>query len=254
MMPKTLHSEKGFAGAMLVVAIAVVIGVIIVGVISKMGTLNKSYDKSRAFYDSENAIESFGISLKNAYDKANYLQDAPPQSGGTAVKDDYGCPGKVITIGSGTKAVRLCWEYANGICSKRSLNAGLDICLEAGSLQVNLQSAHEWMVAFSSKPKSFDQQLEVFKEATRQVVQEMSFQTANASLDSFAPAPPPASVNSIPINMGMRNRPEAPDCGMAQYQCLKVSFCVKNGGSCSNDELIRQTYIFSRPATTTQGY
>lgn len=255
MMPKIIKSKKGFAGAMLVVAIAVVIGVIIVGVISKMGTLNKSYDKSRAFYDSENAIESFGVSLKNAYDKANYLRDTPPQSGGTAVKDDYGCPGKVITIGSGAKAVRLCWEYANGICSKRSLNAGLDICVEAGSLQVNLQSPDEWMVAFAPKEKSFEQHFETFKEATRQVVQEMSLQSANASLDSFAPAlPAVTSVNRIPINMAMRNRPEAPDCNLAQYQCLKVSFCVKNGGSCSNADLIRQTYIFSRPATTTQGY
>ncbi|QLY25564.1 hypothetical protein [Bdellovibrio sp. KM01] len=255
MMPKNLNSEEGFAGAMLVVAIAVVIGVIIVGVVSKMGTLNKSYDKARAFYDSENAIESFGVSLKNAYDKANYLQDTPPQSGGTSVKDDYGCPGKVITIGSGSKAVRLCWEYAKGICSKRSLNAGLDICLEAGSLQVNLQSPDEWMVAYSPKTKSFEQQLETFKEATRQVVQEMSFQPAHAALDAFAPAlPATPSANSIPINMAMRNRPEAPDCDLAQYQCLKVSFCVKNGSSCSNAELIRQTYIFSRPATTTQGY
>jgi hypothetical protein len=255
MMPKQIHSQKGFAGAMLVVAIAVVVGVIIVGVVSKMGTLNKSYDKSRAFFDSENAIESFGISLKNAYDKANYLQDTPPQSGGTAVKDDYGCPGKVITIGSGTKAVRLCWEYANGLCTKRSLNAGLDICVDAGSLQVSLQQPDEWMVAFEAKPKSFDQQIEIFKEATRQVAHEMAFPQAQAALDVFTPPLPAAtSVNSIPINLAMRNRPEAPDCNMAQYQCLKVSFCVKNGSSCSNNDLIRQTYIFSRPATTTQGY
>ncbi len=255
MMLPNIRSQKGFAGAMLVVAIAVVVGVIIVGVVSKMGTLNKSYDKSRAYFDSENAIESFGVSLKNAYDKANYLQDTPPQNGGTAVKDDYGCPGKVITIGSGSKAVRLCWEYANGLCSKRSLNAGLDICVEAGSLQVSLQKADEWMVAFEPTPKSFEQQFEIFKEATRQVVREMSFPQAEAALDIFTPGlPAMSSVNSIPINMAMRNRPEAPDCSMAQYQCLKVSFCVKNGGSCSNNELINQTYIFSRPATTTQGY
>ncbi|WP_413585928.1 hypothetical protein [Bdellovibrio sp. HCB274] len=255
MMFKSIKSQRGFAGAMLVIAIAVVVGVIIVGVISKMGTLNKSYDKSRAFFDSEIAIENFAVSLKSAYDKANYLRDTPPQTSGTAANDDYGCPGKVITIGSGAKTVRLCWEYASGLCSKRSMNAGLDICVEPGNLQVNLVSTDEWMVAYQPKPPTMDEQFALLKEATRQVFKEMALPQAQANLDVFTPALPAMStVNSIAINNTLRNRPEAPNCAMAQYQCLKVAFCVKNGSSCSANEMIRQTYIFSIPAATSQGY
>ncbi|WP_413583103.1 hypothetical protein [Bdellovibrio sp. HCB288] len=255
MMPKSLRSKKGFAGAMLVIAIAVVVGVIIVGVVSKMGTLNKSYDKSRAFFDSEIAIENFAVSLKGAYDKANYLRDMPPQTSGTAANDDYGCPGKIIKIGSGAKTIRLCWEYAAGLCSKRSLNAGLDICVEPGNLQVNLQSQDEWMVAYHSNNSEKPDQFEVFKEATRQVIAEINLPQAHANLDVFIPALPAiTSVNSIPLNTTLRNRPEAPNCSLPQYQCLKVAFCVKNGSSCSNSELIRQTYLFTVPASTTQGY
>ncbi|WP_413576491.1 hypothetical protein ACLVWU_00435 [Bdellovibrio sp. HCB290] len=255
MLPKLLRSQRGFAGAMLVIAIAVVVGVIIVGVISKMGMLNKSYDKSRAFFDSEIAIENFAVSLKSAYDKANYLRDTPPQTSGTATNDDYGCPGKVIKIGTGAKTVRLCWEYASGLCSKRSLNAGLDICVEPGNLQVNLESSDEWMVVYQPNPLNLEEQFSLLKEATLQVFREMALPQAQANLDVFTPALPAMStVNSIPLNTNLRNRPEAPNCAMAQYQCLKVAFCVKNGSSCSANELIRQTYIFSIPAATTQGY
>lgn len=255
MKAQFIKSNKGFAGAMLVIAVAVVVGVIIVGVVTKMGTLNKSYDKSRAYYDSEIAIENFAVALKNAYDKANYLQDTPPQTAGTAAKDDYGCPGKIVTVGTGAKQVRLCWEYSSGLCSKRSLNAGLDICVDPGSLQVNQLKTDEWMVAFEPNPKTLDQQLQFFKEATRQVLNEISLPVAQANLETFMPAiPGGASVNTFALNNIAENKPDALTCTTAQYQCLKVSFCVKNGSSCSADDLVRQTYIFAVPAKTTQGY
>jgi hypothetical protein len=255
MQTNFIKSNKGFAGAMLVIAVAVVIGVIIVGIVSKMGTLNKSYDKSRAYFDSEIAIENFAVALKNAYDKANYLQDTPPQTAGNAAKDDYGCPGKIVTIGTGAKQVRLCWEYSKGLCSKRSLNAGLDICVEASSLQVSQLQTDEWMVAVSPKAKTWEQQVQLFKEATRQVMNEISLPVAQAGLESFMPAlPAMAAFNTFAINNVANNKPDALTCSTAQYQCLKVAFCVKNGSSCSNADLIRQTYIFAVPAKTTQGY
>ncbi|UYL10470.1 hypothetical protein B9G69_007755 [Bdellovibrio sp. SKB1291214] len=249
-----INSNKGFAGAMLVIAVAVVVGVIIIGAVTKMGTLNKTYDKSRAFFDSELAIETFAVSLKNAYDKANYLQDTPPQTGGTPANDDYGCPGKIVTIGSGSKQIRLCWEYAKGLCSKRSLNAGVDICIDASSLKVSQIKNDEWMVAVETTTNKEDR-IHKFQAATYELLKKLSFPTAEAALDSFMPSIPAATpINTFAINTGFPNKPDELTCETASYQCLKVSFCVKNGSTCSNEELIRQTYIFAVPAKTTQGY
>ncbi|WP_413559284.1 hypothetical protein [Bdellovibrio sp. HCB209] len=260
MLPKQISSNRGFAGAMLVITIAVVVGIIIVGIVSKMGVLNKSYDKTRAFFDSEMAIEKFGTELKSAYDKANYLRDTPPTSGGTATNDDYGCPGKIVKIGAGAGQVRLCWESSSGVCSKRTLNAGADICIEASNLQVSILSPNEWMVAYEAPPKNTSEQWDIFLQATHEVIKELSFPVANANLEVFTPALPTAAslpTNSIPINTSVRNAPEAPTCDTAAtnpFQCLKVSFCVRKGINCASTDLVRQTYLFTKPATTTQGY
>lgn len=252
-----LKNQRGYVGAMLVIAIAVIVGIMIVGITQKMGDLTKNYDKSRAFFDSEVAIEKFSISLKNAYDRANYLTDLRPQTAGSAASDDYGCPGKVTTIGTGTSAIRLCWEF-NNLCTKRAAGTSMDICINQGNLQVRLAKPNEWEVVMQPAEKSSEEQWSLFKQATIEFIKDWSVQEAKANLDAFKPGLPGAtSTNSVAINMGIRSRPEAPDCtpGAANpFQCLKVAFCVKNGAACAANELIRQTYLFSKPATTTQGW
>lgn len=252
-----LKNQRGYVGAMLVIAIAVIVGLMIVGITHKMGDLTKTYDKSRAFFDSEVAIEKFSSSLKSAYDRANYLTDLRPQTSGSASTDDYGCPGKVATIGTGASAVRLCWEF-NNLCTKRSTGTSLDICINQGNLQVRMMNPNEWEVVVQPTERSTEEKWALFKDATVEFMKDWSVQEAKANLDAFKPGLPGAtSNNSIAINMGIRSRPEAPDCtaGAANpFQCLKVSFCVKNGGACAANELIRQTYLFSKPATTTQGW
>lgn len=252
-----LKNQRGYVGAMLVIAIAVIVGIMIVGITQKMGDLTKTFDKSRAFFDSEVAIEKFSTSLKSAYDRANYLTDLRPQTGGSAATDDYGCPGKVTTIGTGAQAVRLCWEF-NSLCTKRAAGTSMDICIDQGNLQVRMKAANEWEVAFDPQERTSAEKWTLMKEATVEFIKDWSMPKAEANLDAFMP-PLPAltSNNSIAINMGLRSRPEAPDCtpGAANpFQCLKVAFCVKNGAACAPTELIRQTYLFSKPATTTQGW
>jgi hypothetical protein len=83
---------------------------------------------------------------------------------------------------------------------------------------------------------------------------------AHANLDVFKPALPVASpTNSIVINNNINtlSRPEGPDCtpnAANPYQCLKVAFCLKTVGTCTSAEMIRQTYLFTKPATTSQGW
>ncbi|MBS1969153.1 MAG: hypothetical protein JSU04_02535 [Bdellovibrionales bacterium] len=257
-MKSFLKNQRGYVGAMLVIAIAVIVGIMIVGITHKMGDLTKTYDKSRAFFDSEIAIEKFSVSLKNAYDRANYLQDLRPQTAGSPATDDYGCPGKITTIGAGTAApIRLCWEF-NNLCTKRAAGTSLDICIDQSNLQVRMKTPNEWEVALEPTPLSNDEKWALFKEASVAFMKDWAIPEAKANLETFMPGLPAASsVNSIVMNMGVRSRPEAPDCtpGAANpFQCLKVSFCVKNGGACAANELIRQTYLFSKPAATTQGW
>jgi len=261
-MKSSLKNQSGFMGAMLVIAIAAVVGIMIVGITQKMGDLTKSYDKNRAFFDSEIAIEKFSTSLKSAYDRANYLTDLRPvAAGASAAANDYGCPGKITTITgpSGGAPVRLCWEFST-LCTKRSSGSGVDICINSGNLQVRMKTPDEWEVAVQPIEKSTEEQWALVKAATIEYIKGWSIQEAHANLDVFHP-PMPAltSTNSIAINMGaaVRNRPEAPDCNPIAtnpFQCLKVSFCVKNGTACAPNEVIQQTYLFTKPAPTTQGW
>jgi hypothetical protein len=251
------NNQRGYVGAMLVIAIAVIVGIMIVGITHKMGGLTKAYDKSRAFFDSEIAIEKFSTSLKTAYDRANYLTDLRPQTSGSAVSNDYGCPGKITTIGTGSGTVRLCWEF-NNLCTKRAAGSSLDICIDQSNLQVRLVAPNEWEVAVIPHQITPQERWDLFKEASVAFIKDWSIPEAKANLDAFKPGLPAlSSTNSIVLNMGVRSRPEAPDCTVAPtnpFQCLKVSFCVKNGGSCAANELIRQTYLFSKPPPTTQGW
>ncbi|WP_413289561.1 hypothetical protein [Bdellovibrio sp. HCB337] len=260
----SLKNQNGFVGAMLVIAVAVVVGIIIVGITHKMGDLNKAYDKSRAFYDSEIAIEKFSVSLKNAYDKANYMQDMIPNTGGNPALGDYGCPGKLVTLGTGgANTVKLCWEFGgsgNKLCAKRSREAGgpVDICLESSNLQVRIKTPNEWEVAMMPTEKSFADRWAFFQDASIEFFKDLGVSKAHANLDAFKPLLPAlVPSNSIVLNGGFRSLPESPNCtvGAANpYQCLKVSFCVKNVGTCNANELIRQAYLFAKPAPTSQGW
>jgi hypothetical protein len=121
-----------------------------------------------------------------------------------------------------------------------------------------MKNPDEWEVALEPTPISPEEKWALFKEASVAFIRDWAIPEAKANLDAFMPGLPAASsTNSIVMNMGVRSRPEAPDCtpGAANpFQCLKVSFCVKNGGACAANELIRQTYLFSKPASTTQGW
>lgn len=252
------NSQKGYVGAMLVVAIAVIVGIMIVGITHKMGDLTKSYDKSKAFFDSEVAIEKFSVALKNAYDRANYLADQQPETAGSATLNDYGCPGKLVTIGN---AVRLCWDFNGGgnLCVKRSREAGgpPDICLDQQNLQVRYVKSDEWEVVMTPQERSPAEKWELFKEAAFAYMKDLGIAKAEANLDAFKPGlPAVSSTNSIVLDTTARSKPEAPDCTVSAtnpFQCLKVSFCVKIG-ACGADDLIRQTYLFAKPATSSLGF
>jgi hypothetical protein len=262
-MSFSIKKKKGYVGSMLVIVVAVIIGVMIIGVSHKMGDLTKAYDKSRAFNDAELAIEKFSVSLKNAYDRANYLTDIRPNTAGSPAIEDYGCPGNLITIGTGLSAVRLCWEFAGlggGLCAKRSRESGgpADICLRQGDLQVRLKTPDEWEVAVQIPEMNTGEKWSLFKEASVGILKDLAAPPAHANLDAFMPGPPAvSSINSIVINTTVLSSPEAPDCTpgpTTPYQCLKVAFCVKSSGICAPTEMIRQTYLFARPAKTTQAW
>lgn len=261
-----LKNEKGYVGAMMVIAVAAIVGIMIVGITHKMGDLTKAYDKSRAFYDAELAIEKFSISLKNAYDRANYLTDIRPENSGSVVNADFGCPGKMITLGSsGLNAVKLCWEFngtGSGLCTRRSRESGgvPDICLKQGDLQVRIQDVHSWEVVVQSPEMSEKDKWLLVRDSIIGAFRDLAISEAHANLDAFKPLLPavkPANTISINNSLNSLSRPESPDCspGPANpYQCLKVAFCVKSTGICTPEEMIRQTYLFAKPATTTQGW
>jgi hypothetical protein len=259
-----IKNEKGLVGIFMVLIVAVIIGAMIIATQDRMRNLAAQYSHFKALLDAEFAVEKFGAELKGAYDKANTYSDFLVQT------DDSLCTEYSLTSPNGSE-VKLCWNFPpEGLCYERGLGAP-PICLfnSEDSFALNNTKNRELKIYVKSETKIPLQDLlaESVLQAAREFWPQKAFAQEDVSdLAPYRPTPPWSSEyafdpteNELELNSGStctstevptadcmlsRSYPREFTCGSPNVDCIRVQFCVLHGGICTDDEFIKQTYVF----------
>lgn len=271
-----LKNEKGLAGILMTLLVAIVIGMLIFAVKARMADLTRDFGRHKALFDAEVAVEKFAIILKEAYDRGSNFADLQNTS------STFVCnAGPSLANG-----IQLCWpSTGNTVCVERNPNPGgaAPICIENNSdylFTLKSQNPSELEVTFKRKKELEISQTELALEAIHEIAAEAGIVKAYAALDTYRP-PLPAVLPSNTIEYSMPV-PGALDCTYGgetaacnayrsapkpyicdndpnnPVRCLKIKFCVKFTGTCdpdpAKDEFIRQTYMFFKAPDNSMGY
>lgn len=256
---KRLYCESGIAAIGFAVILAIVVSLCIYAVQTQMTTYFKDFKKTKIKLDAEILSENFAVALKENYDLI-----APTPGMASSNKQNYPTTDTLLTLIKSGK-VSLCVPFPKEFIDVTKLIRGDCVKLDPTQISQFLKSSKQSYansdLQFQSELKlTFEDQLNSTLNALVATISIPKAHAQSAGTDmampqlvaSKMPAPINLTYNSLDTSFNDKYLLRCKDGATAEppFECITISFCSKAGSGCNSAELIRTTYVFYTPPTS----